>query len=247
MYYSVKKSNLFYAFLRTIGLLILFIAFGLYFDSIFFIENDPLGQYYANVLMLIVFAALIYRATKRSRELMLYAVLIGICGEYLFSLGFEMYAYRLGNVPIYVPPGHAIIYIVTVYFCREKYVKKYKGIIEKVFAVSIFIYSFCFLIFAADIFGFVLTILILWLLRNKPRERLFYYSMYIVVAFLEIIGTSYQCWYWPDTAFGLFDFLKSANPPSGISFFYFGLDLGSLWLYKQRHKIAWGRMKKLRK
>jgi hypothetical protein len=242
----VKKYNLFYVFFRTIGLLVLFIAFGLFFDSSFFIRIDNKGQLYANVLMLLVFAVLFYRATKRSRELMLYAVLIGICGEYLFSLGFEMYGYRLGNVPTYVPPGHAIIYIVTVYFCREKYVKKYKSIVEKVFAVSIFIYSLCFLIFATDVFGFVLTLLTLWLLRNKPRERLFYYSMYIVVAFLEIIGTTYNCWYWPSTAFGEFDFLQSANPPSGISFFYFGLDLGSLWLYKQRHKIAWGRMKGMR-
>jgi hypothetical protein len=123
----------------------------------------------------------------------------------------------------------------------------FRNTLEKWFAIAMFIYSLCFLIFASDVFGFVLTLLTLWLLRNKPRERLFYYSMYIVVAVLEIIGTTYKCWFWPDTAFGIFDFLKSANPPSGISFFYFGLDLGSLWLYKQRHKIAWVRMKRLRK
>lgn len=243
----MQNSSLFKASFNTIGVLVLFIAFGLYFDSSFFIAIDPRGQLYANTLMLIVFGVLFYRATKRSKELMLYAVAIGIGGECLFSLGFDMYEYRLGNVPVYVPPGHAIIYIVTVYFCREKFVKLNRSLLEKWFAISIFIYAFCFLVFASDIFGFVLTILTLWLLRNKPRERLFYYSMYIVVVFLEIIGTTYKCWFWPDTAFGFIDFLKSANPPSGISFFYFGLDLGSLWLYKQRHKVAWGRMKRLRK
>ena len=243
----MKTTNLFLASFRTLGLLILFIAVGLFFDSYFFLKLDVNGQQYANVAMLFVFFILFYRATKRSRELMIYAVLIGIGGECLFSLGFDMYEYRLGNVPVYVPPGHAIIYIVTVYFCREKFVKLYKIKLERYFAIGIFIYAFCFLIFANDIFGFVLTLLTLWFLRNKPRERLFYYSMYIVVVFLELIGTTYKCWFWPDTAFGIFDFLKSANPPSGISFFYFGLDLGSLWLYKQRHKIAWTRMKRLRK
>lgn len=242
----MKTTNLFQATFKTLGLLFLFIAVGLFFDSSYFISFDERGQLYANIAMLTVFFILFYRATKRSKELMVYAVLIGIAGECLFSLGFHMYEYRLENVPLYVPPGHAIIYIVTVYFCREKFVKKYRPSLEKWFAVAMFIYSICFLVFASDVFGFVLTLLILWLLRNKPRERLFYYSMYIVVAVLEIIGTTYKCWFWPDTAFGLFDLLKSANPPSGISFFYFGLDLGSLWLYKQRHKIAWSRMKRLR-
>lgn len=196
--------------------------------------------------MLVVFFVFFFRGTKRSRELMLYAVAIGIGGECLFSLGFDMYEYRLKNVPIYVPPGHAVIYILTVYFCREKYVKRYRSQLERSFGIFIFVYSLCFLVFAFDVFGFVLTLLTLFLLRNKPRERLFYYSMYLVVASLEIIGTRYQCWVWPDTAFGIFPFLKSANPPSGISFFYFGLDLGCLWLYKQNHKIAWNRMKRIR-
>jgi hypothetical protein len=71
--------------------------------------------------------------------------------------------------------------------------------------------------------------------------------MYLAVAYLKIIGTSYECWKWPSTAFNYFTFLPSANPPTGISFFYFGLDLGCLWLYKKRHKIAWSRMKNVRR
>jgi len=242
----MKHSNLFQSTFYTLGLLILFIAGGLFFDSSYFIEQDSNGQHYANAAMLLVFFGLFYRATKRSKELMLYAVAIGIGGECLFSLGFDMYEYRLKNVPVYVPPGHAIIYIVTVYFCREKFVKKYKSKIERYFGVFIFFYSLCFLIFRSDVFGFGLTLLIFWFLRNKPRERLFYFSMYLVVVFLEINGTTYECWVWPNTAFGVFDFIKSANPPSGVSFFYFGLDLGSLWLYKKRHTIAWSRMKNIR-
>lgn len=103
------------------------------------------------------------------------------------------------------------------------------------------------LIFRNDVFGFAMTIATILILRKKPRERLFYLSMYITVAYLEIVGTNYLCWKWPSTAWGIFDFLPSHNPPSGISFFYFLLDLGTLWLYKKRHKIAWSRMKNVRK
>jgi len=245
-YYTAKNysfKDVIKAFSKTMGLLFIFIGVGLFFDSSFFVNTYSHGQLYANSVMILVFIALFYRATNRSRELMIYAVLIGIGGEYLFSLGFDMYTYRLGNVPTYVPPGHAIIYIGAVYFCREAAIKKFKKQLINFFTIFILGYAFLFLVFANDVFGFALTLLTLFILRNKPRERLFYLSMYIVVAVLEIIGTRYQCWYWPESAFGIFPFLKSANPPSGISFFYFGLDLGALWLYKKRHALAWKRMK----
>ncbi len=241
-----NKTQLFYSTSKTLFSLFLFILGGLFFDSYTFIKNHSNGQTYANIAMVIVFVYLFVKATNRSRELMIYALLIGIAGEYLFSLGFEMYAYRLGNVPLYVPPGHAIIYISAVYFCRESVVKFHRKKLEFLLLLLISAYSLFFLIFLDDIFGFLLTLLIVYLLRHKPRERLFFYVMYLVVVVLELIGTTYKCWVWPNTAFGIIPFLKSANPPSGISFFYFGLDLGSLWLYKQRHKIAWNRMKTIR-
>jgi hypothetical protein len=150
-------------------------------------------------------------------------------------------------VPHYVPPGHALVYVAVLYFSKASSILKYRKQVELFFAIFIFIYASVFLIFKNDVFGFVMTIATLIILRNKPRERLFYLTMYITVAYLEIIGTNYLCWKWPATAWGVFDFLPSHNPPSGISLFYFLLDLGSLWFYKQRHKIAWNRMKILRK
>jgi len=158
-----------------------------------------------------------------------------------------MYTYRLSNIPHYVPPGHAIVLVATMYFCKESIIREYRKLLEKIFIIFVLVYSTLFLIFAGDVFGFVMSLLVIFLLRNKPREPLFYLSMYIAVAFLEIVGTSYGCWFWPETAYGKIPFLISANPPSGISLFYFLLDLGSLWLYKKRHKIAWARMKNIRK
>jgi hypothetical protein len=70
--------------------------------------------------------------------------------------------------------------------------------------------------------------------------------MYIVVAVLEIGGTAYEVWSWPDTAFGFFPLLKSHNPPSGISLFYFLLDVGCFVLYTQINRKAWKRVKRIR-
>jgi hypothetical protein len=240
-------SALFNAFFTTIGYLFLYIFFGLILDSQYLANIYNPTQHFATVALLIGFVLVFLRSAARIREQMLYAVAIGFVGEHLFSVALGMYTYRLENVPLYIPLGHAIVYIAVIYFCKKSVVKKHSKFLEKLFSAFVVVYAAAFLIFANDVFGFVMSMLVLFLLRNKPRERLFYLGMYIVVAFLEIVGTSYGCWYWPDTAFDKIPFLKSANPPSGISLFYFLLDLGSLWLYKKRHKIAWARMKVIRK
>lgn len=237
----------FYATFKSLGSLYLFILFGLFLDSFYMLEITKDAQFYANIIMFIAFAITFWNVNRRVKEQMISAVIIAVLGEYLFSIVLGMYTYRLENVPHYVPPGHALVYVAVLYFSKAKSIIKNRIKLECFLAIFILIYATAFLIFKNDVFGFVMTVAILFILRNKPRERLFYLTMYISVAYLEIIGTNYLCWKWPSTAWGVFDFLPSHNPPSGISFFYFLLDLGCLWFYKQRHKMAWSRMKNIRK
>lgn len=230
----------------SLGSLYFFFLTGLFLDSIYFSKITEHGQELALVVMIIVTTFIFFNVNTRSKEQMITAILIAFIGEYLFSIALGMYTYRLENVPHYIPPGHALVYIAVLYFSKASSIIKKRENLEIYFTIAIIIYSSAFLIFKGDVFGFVMTLAALLILRKKPRERLFYLTMYITVAVLEIIGTSYKCWWWPETAWNTFSFLPSANPPSGISFFYFGLDLGSLWLYKQRHKVTWKRMKIIR-
>ncbi len=240
---TLATKSLLPAFLKTLGILYFYIFVGLLLDS-------PLAEQYlsnpqevANGIMLVVFSIVMWRSTTKTRELLVYAVIIGFVGEYLFSILLGMYTYRLNNIPHYIPPAHALVYLGVLLFSKNVGVKQHKLLLEKIFTVIIIGYATLCLAIYTDVFGFVLTVATLLILRNKPRERLFYLTMYVTVAYLEFVGTGYKCWYWPSTAFDYFTFLPSANAPSGISFFYFGLDLGCLWLYKKRHKLAWGRMK----
>ena len=235
------------AFLKTLGILWGFILFGLFFDSKYMLQWTEEPQWISNMFMFIGYGIVMYRVSPRLREQMITATLIGILGEYLLSVGLGMYTYRLENVPHYVPPGHALMYIGVLFFTKTTYAKENRSLLEKGLTVFAIVYGTIFLIFKNDVFGFMLTVATLWVLRNKPRERLFYLTMYLAVAFLEIVGTHYQCWYWPATFLGDWTPIPSANPPSGISFFYFSLDLSCLWLYKQRHRLAWKRMKNIRK
>ncbi|MEO9571227.1 MAG: hypothetical protein ABJH82_13495 [Polaribacter sp.] len=245
---SVSTTKIFFpAFLKTLGILFLYIFIGLFIDSVYVVDNYQDLQWLANLIMVIIFGITLFKVNKRIREQMVYAVLIAIAGEYAFSLGMGMYTYRLENIPHYIPMGHALVYAGVLYFTKTSYVKNNTKLLEKIFTSIIILYSSYFLFFKNDVFGFVLAILTLLILMKKPRERMFYLTMFLAVVYLEIIGTSYECWWWPTTAWNNLSFLPSANPPSGISFFYFGLDLGCLYFYKKRHKIAWKRMKNVRK
>ena len=232
-------------FNRRIGLLFLFVL-ALYFDGKSFAALYPNAQTITNCFMLIAFFLLYKRSVKRTRHLMIYAVIIGFIGEYLFSIVLDMYTYRLSNLPIYVPFGHAAVYARTYTFSKAPVVKKNKKVIVRLLTLVISLFALFYLIAFNDIFGFVMTVFVFLILLKRPKDQLFFLTMYIVVAVLEIGGTAYEVWSWPDTAFGFFPLLKSHNPPSGISLFYFLLDVGCFVLYTQINKKTWKRVKYIR-
>jgi hypothetical protein len=233
-------------FIREIGLFI-FMVFVLFFDSIYFSDNIKQVQNILNFLMIVGFFIMYFRTVKRVQELMIYAVVIGFLGEYLFSKYLGMYTYRLGNIPLYVPFGHAVLFARVFRFSKVSLVRKFHKSIEQFFGSIIILFASIYLLFFADVFGFVMTICVFLLLWKRPKDRLFFFTMYLLVAILEIGGTAFGCWKWPNIAFGIFEFLSSNNPPSGISLFYFLLDIGCFVMYTQRNKMAWFRLKSSRK
>lgn len=241
------STSLFGQILQTLGWLIFIILLGLFLDSTFFAENYwEHGQWINNVLVVLVYFYFFQKGTSRVKEQLIYALLIGIIGEYIFSSFLGMYTYRLGNVPHYVPFGHAVVFLGVYLYSRKSKVREYSKPIEWFSTAFIVIYSISFLIFKKDVYGFLFTLLVFYSLRKYPKERMFYLSMYVVIAILEMVGTYFECWVWPSIAFGKFNFLPSANPPSGICFFYFALDRGTLSFYKRRNKQVWNRFKKIR-
>ena len=233
-------------FTRRIGLLFFSFIF-FYFDGAGFSATYKNAQIGPNILMLVAFLILYKRSVKRTRKLMIYAVIIGFIGEYLFSIVLGMYTYRLSNLPFYIPLGHAVVYARTYCFSKVSIIKKYQKEIVRCLFFGIVIFSLFYFIVFKDIFGFVMTIAVFLVLINRPKDRLFFLTMYMVVAVLEIIGTAYEVWSWPDTAFGVFPILKSHNPPSGISLFYYLLDIGCFVMYTQFNRKTWKRFKNIRR
>lgn len=232
-------------FNREIGRFVFFV-FVLFFDSIWFSENVTTSQLLINILMLAGFIKMYLRSTPRVKEVMIFAVILGFLGEHLFSRVLHMYTYRLENVPLYVPLGHAALYGRIFMFSKASVVRKHNKAIEQLFALAISIFAIVYLVFFKDVFGFLMTVGVFLLLWKRPKDRLFFYSMYILVAILEIGGTAFGAWKWPEIGFGVFELLPSNNPPSGISLFYFLLDVSCFLIYIIFHNSAWKRLRRMR-
>lgn len=224
---------------------ILFLLLGLYLDSSSFAKVSSNSQIMTNILVVPIFIWIYLHTSKQVKQLMLFGLLLATAGEILFSLVLGMYTYRLGNLPMYVPFGHSIVYAAVYYIVKEPLVLANREMVIKVLYVSMILYSTLWLIFASDLFGFLCMLVIVWIFKRRPQTKLFFLVMYFMIVYLELIGTYFGCWVWPDIWFNIVEFVPSANPPSGISVFYFGFDAGCLWLYKTFFPSKWKRFKSM--
>lgn len=220
---------------------------GLFIDSKLIANYFVNNQYVTNILVLFVFVWIYLKVSVKIKKLMLYGLILAFLGEALFALVLGMYTYRLENLPLYVPLGHSMIYAAVFYIAKEPILKRNKELSINILFVLMLIYSTAWLVFANDVFGFLCMLVIVYLFRRKPHTKLFFLIMFFMIVYLELIGTHYENWYWPETWFDKISFIPSANPPSGISVFYFGFDVGCLLIYKILNKQKWKRLRNLQK
>lgn len=163
-------------FIRKIGLFFLGVA-GLYIDSVHFSEKFEYNQILINIIMLMGFWLLYARSAKRTKELMIYAVILGFIGEYFFSVFLGMYTYRLGNVPLYIPFGHAAVYARVYVFSKASIVQKKHKVLERFLYIIISLFALGYLYFFNDVFGFIMTLGVFVLLIKRPKDRMFFLTM----------------------------------------------------------------------
>jgi hypothetical protein len=189
-----------------------------------------LGQWLANVMMIAVFLWVRRDAPPLLRRLMEAGLLMATAGEVFFSLVVGMYEYRLANIPLYVPPGHSLLYAAVYYFIREPWVMRNRRWFAPLMLTAGVGYSAVWLIARSDVYGALCTALYVYLIWRHKESRMFFLAMFLLVAYLEQVGTSFGCWYWPAALLDKFALIPSGNPPSGISVFYFGFDVGCLMI-----------------
>lgn len=150
--------------------------------------------------------------------------------EYTFSPLLEAYTYRLGTVPAYVPPGHGLVYLAALSLGRTEFFHRHRRtlVTGTVVVGGAWAVHGVTLADRSDALGaFWFACLIGFLAWG--RSRLLYVGAFIVVSWLEIVGTALGTWTWApaDPVLGI---VSQGNPPSGAAGGYGWFDLYALLL-----------------
>lgn len=207
------------------------LPFILLMDSPALASRFAANQWIANGATILFFVWMYRRAPRRLRKLMLIGLFVATCGEVLFALQIGMYEYRLGNVPVYVPPGHTILYAAIYYLSREPMIRRHQKVLLAGCMTIATGFSLYWLWAANDWYGFICFLVFCAIVAANRDSRLFFPPMFVLVLYLELLGTSIGNWYWHPTLLDRPGWISSGNPPAGISVFYFGFDIGCLGLY----------------
>lgn len=159
--------------------------------------------------------------------------------EYVFADWLGVYVYRLENVPAFVPPGHGLVYLAAFAIGRSAWAHQN----SRRLITTTLVVGGCWAVWGVTLspqqdllgaFWYSCLALFAW----KGRSPLLYAGAFLVVSYLEVVGTSLGTWTWqPTDPTGL---VSIGNPPSGIAGGYAWFDAAALW-FAPRLLVWWDR------
>lgn len=176
--------------------------------------------------------ALLFLATRFSppneRRQVWSMVGIATCVELFSSLVWGLYSYRWGNVPLFVPPGHGVLYLFALRAARTPLMVNHGRTVGYVALSCATLWAIGGLVVGSftgrpDVLGALFWPIFVWLMR-KPSAAV-YTASFFITSVLELLGTGFGNWTWAAAA--PVTHLPAGNPPSVIAGGYCVLDLAS--------------------
>ncbi|MCY7388218.1 MAG: hypothetical protein LH481_09160 [Burkholderiales bacterium] len=207
---------------------------GLALDAVF---GWP-GQYAAIFWTFCVWGWLFRNGAREERRVLVLCTLIAGFGEVILSLVWGLYDYQFSNVPLFVPPGHALLMtlglVTSQKLLKHKAGRAFQGIFPWIALIYAgFAWTIGFDQFGAALFGVFGVCMIF------SRARMLYATMFVLALAMELYGTTLGNWTWVTTTPGLG--ITAANPPFSAGAFYCLLDLlvlGAIKLMAPERAIA---------
>ncbi len=159
------------------------------------------------------------RVSRRERQALLACLLVATAGELFLSLAWGLYAYRLENVPPFVPPGHAMMFLLASALARRMSeaaawaVLAAAGIYAGAAAASGF-----------DTFAVPLFLLLAGAVWVLPEQRRLLAGTLLLSLALELYGTWLGIWRWERDV--PYSSLATSNPPALSGALYTVRDAG---------------------
>jgi hypothetical protein len=183
------------------------------------------GQLALGALTFAVLAVALRPLPSLARAQTIGVILFATVGEVTGSLVWGVYHYRLHNLPLFIPPAHGLVYLSGVALSRSL---RERAVVwaAAIGAAAWGIAGLTVLprLDVAGAFGVPLLLVFLW----RSRWRATYAGVFLVVAGLELYGTSIGTWRWASTLPGLG--IPDGNPPSGVASGYVWFDVMALLL-----------------
>ncbi len=160
--------------------------------------------------------AVLARESRGTRVQVAVVVAFASLVEYVFAGWLGVYVYRLGNVPAFVPPGHGLVYLAALCLGRSGWAQRHARGFLRSTLVTCGAWAVWGLAISQrpDVHG---AYWFACLLDFSPsgKSPLLYAGAFLVVSYLEVVGTSLGTWAWqPHDPTGL---VSIGNPPSGIA------------------------------
>jgi hypothetical protein len=180
----------------------------------------------------LMLAALLRRETPLVRTQTLVVVALATCVEYTFSPLLHAYVYRIGTVPPFVPPGHGLVYLAALTLGRSRAFAAAPRLLTWATTGVGGAWALAALLGIAggrhDVLGaFWFACLVGFLLWGP--NRLLYIGAFVVVSYLELVGTALGTWAWAASD-PVLHVVGQGNPPSGAAGGYGWFDLWALLL-----------------
>jgi len=197
------------------------VLFALAADSRLLLDRGFDGQLLGNLLAPLYFLLMLGALRAEQRLMAILFVPFSALGEFIFSLVFQLYTYKFGAVPFYVPFGHAILFSTGLLIADLPLVVANEARVR-----------WALVAFHAGLFGGAALALgdslsavfgaLFVLILFRKRARPFYLIMGVLVLYIELVGTALGCWFWEPRPFGV---LRTTNPPVGAFVCYVIADI----------------------
>ncbi|WP_199744230.1 hypothetical protein [Legionella sp. km772] len=228
-----ERKNL--ALVQTM-LILLGAPFFLIIDSPWLSPYFSHGQELANLTMVFFYVWFLLLAPRKLYWLLLLMTICSFFAEIIGSQILGLYQYRLKNIPMYIPLGHALIYATMYYLGKAPWIWQNHKAIERCLAKFAFVTAFMSLFILNDVAGFLCYLLFLCILHYH-KKPLFYLFMFAMVYYIELLGTVFSTWSWYCVIGNHPHFPPIAYTPSGMAGIYILIDLISNSVYFYALKI----------
>ena len=174
-----------------------------------------------------VLVASLLRVSTLVRAQTAVVVVFATVVEYVASPMLHVYEYRFDNVPMYVPPGHGLVYLSAFALGHAAFVQRRMPWAEAAVLVVGGVWAAYGVVLAdrPDVLGALWFGCLALFLAFGPSKAV-YVGAFVAVSWLELVGTHLGTWVWAEADFT--GWFSIGNPPSGAAGGYGWFDLAAL-------------------